>query len=409
MGRNTKFLHVRDAHYDEFGRASERVLDRGERYHTEFEMRRKNGSAFPAEITVAPISPEQTWTNGVISVIRDMTRRKRDEEVRRRNQQRLRLVTEQLPAVIWTTDTDLRVTSLTGRGSARIRHDGGWYDGIELAEFLADREGAADGVRAHQTALRGEPASYQVLFDGTHFEAHVEPLFEDGGIAGTVGIALDVTDRIRYENLMVSSVREKKTLIREIQHRVKNNLQLIKSMLGLQARAAEGASAQDALAVAERRVQSLADAHDRLLHGRAVAAVNMSEYLGGVARSIVTAAGRSVELEIAVEAIPLYIDTAVPCGLIVNELVANSIYHAFPSDREGRVRIELWRENETVHLRVTADGVGAGGGAHSHEARTGLRLVQALASQLGGTMDVDAEDGTSIRVSFTVREDEIPG
>ncbi|MFP4012420.1 MAG: sensor histidine kinase [Spirochaetaceae bacterium] len=408
MGRNTKFLHVKDAQYDEFGRVSERVLDRGERYHTETEMRRKDGSVFPVAVAVVPISPELKWIRGVISVIRDITRRKRDEEVRRRNQQRLRLVTEQLPAIIWTTDTDLRITSITGRGSARIRRTGGWYDGMPVSVFLADWDGAADGVRAHETALRGEPASYQLLFDGIHFQAHVEPLFEDEGITGTVGIAHDVTDQMRYEKLLTSSVKEKEALIREIQHRVKNNLQLIKSMLALQAHAAKGSDARDALSVAERRVQSLADAHNRLLHGEAVTAVDLSDYLGSIARDIVTAAGTSVELEIDVEPISLYIDTAVPCGLIVNELVSNSIQHAFLPGREGHIRVELRKNNETISLCVRDDGVGAGTHARSRDASTGLRLVEALASQLGGTMDIADDEGTSISVGFIVRENEVP-
>ncbi|MFW6292914.1 MAG: PAS domain-containing protein [Spirochaetota bacterium] len=120
IGRNTAMLHIDAKHHAEFGRRSEEALDREGRFTTEFPMRRRDGAAFPAEISVVAIKARDTWVSGVVSVIRDITRRRKDDELRRRNQHRLRLLTEQLPAVLWTTDDDLRITSILGRDSTRL-------------------------------------------------------------------------------------------------------------------------------------------------------------------------------------------------------------------------------------------------------------------------------------------------
>lgn len=219
-------------------------------------------------------------------------------------------------------------------------------------------------------------------------------------------LRLEVTRRMSVEEHLKASLKEKDVLLSEIHHRVKNNLQIISSLLGLQATRVRDAKVLDALTDCQNRVRSIALIHERLYRSRDVAKVDFSEYLEDVLRAFQQThweqAG-SIKINTRVDEVHLGIALAIPCSLIINELVTNCIKHAFPDNRGGVVNIHFGRERAGSYVLVVQDdGVGL---PQDLDYRTtcslGLQLVMNLTElQLRGTLDVESGPGTTFTVRF---------
>ena len=202
------------------------------------------------------------------------------------------------------------------------------------------------------------------------------------------------------------SLQEKEVLLKEIHHRVKNNLQVVYSLLNLQSGYIRDPKALDMFHEAQNRVKSMAIVHDVLYHSEDLARVNFGEYIrtlmGNLFRSFGAGGGR-VRSRIHVGRVHLDFDTAIPCGLLINELVSNSLKYAFPDGRSGEVFVTLDRtEGNRVVLEVGDDGVGVPEAIDIKNTQTlGLQLVTTLTQQLGGTITLDRSVGTRFTVTFT--------
>ena len=218
-------------------------------------------------------------------------------------------------------------------------------------------------------------------------------------------IQRDITERKRAEERIRASLKEKEVLLKEIHHRVKNNLQIISSLLYLQASRTEHAGAVSALRESRNRIKSMALIHERLYQSANLASVDMGEYT----RNLVSDLQRSyrieesaVRLRLNIQDIPLGITEAIPCGLIINELVSNALKHAFPKGRAGEVTIGLRRAtaNRTT-LTVSDNGIGFPEQMDFRKSPSlGLTLINSLVEQLGGTIDLDRRGGTTFTITF---------
>ena len=199
--------------------------------------------------------------------------------------------------------------------------------------------------------------------------------------------------------------REKEVLLQEIHHRVKNNLQIITSLLRMQSRAVQDPAFSEALRECQNRVASMALIHDKLYRARDLARVSFGEYVRDLTNNILTSyalPARSVRVRLDIDDLSLSLDYAVPCGLILNELMSNCLKHAFPVGHSGTVYIGFHAEGEEeLCLVVRDDGVGVP--ADVDLARTsslGWRLIRALVEQLGGVVQCQTAGGTSIEIRF---------
>ena len=217
------------------------------------------------------------------------------------------------------------------------------------------------------------------------------------------GMLLDVTERKRAEERLRASLKEKEVLLREIHHRVKNNLQIVFSLLYLQARTIRDPRALEAIRESQSRVHAMALVHDTLYRSPALGRVDATEYMKVLVTYLMRAypGQDGVELHTGIAPVELEIDTAITLGLIVNELVTNSLKHAFRGERGGNeIRITLQPENaDSLTLRVSDNGVGLPAPAEGRAPTLGLKLVAMLAEQLGGTSGCEAGPG----VEFWVR------
>ncbi|MGE0398624.1 MAG: sensor histidine kinase, partial [Kofleriaceae bacterium] len=203
---------------------------------------------------------------------------------------------------------------------------------------------------------------------------------------------------------LVRAVGEREALLKEIHHRVKNNLQVISSMLNLQARRITDPRFKNVFDESQQRIQTIALVHERLYQSRDLAAIGFDDYLKSLVANVMSAqnaAARNVTATTDVEGISLPIQRAIPCGLIVNELVTNALKHAFPDGRAGSIAVTMKPSGDHVELVVSDDGVGLPSSLDPAKAKTlGLDLVYTFAEQLDATVDVTS---TTTGASFTLR------
>ncbi len=213
----------------------------------------------------------------------------------------------------------------------------------------------------------------------------------------------EIAERRKAEGALRALVEEKVVLLREIHHRVKNNLQVISSLLSLQQQAAEHPVTKELLRETRGRVQSMARIHEKLYRTRNVAEVDFGEYVRTVAREILQSYGvRNVGVDVVADDVRLHVDTAIPCGLIINELVTNALKHGFKGGREGTITVELApQQSGMLHLRVADDGVGFGDAVDYRNARTmGMVIIRSLVAQLSGTVELRTDPGTEFLIRF---------
>jgi len=228
----------------------------------------------------------------------------------------------------------------------------------------------------------------------------------DGTVLGHVGTLTDITAGKRAEAQIRASLREKEVLLKELHHRVKNNLQVVISLLNLQSGQLRDPHDLELFRESQDRVRSMALVHEKLYGARDLAQVDFAEYVTSLASQLLRSHGvgdGSVDLRLEVESAFFGVDTAIPCGLIINELVSNALKHGFPGGRSGQIRVELRpRDGGQWVLRVSDDGVGLPGDFElGSTSSLGLQLVSTLAAQIEGAVRIDRAAGTSFEVVFS--------
>ncbi len=209
-------------------------------------------------------------------------------------------------------------------------------------------------------------------------------------------------DLANKNHLLDKRNAENELLLKEIHHRVKNNLELVSSLLALQSAQIDDPGTRKAMQEGQNRVQSIGIVHQKLYQGENLGAIEMKDYFINLGDSVLDSFGiqQRVTIECAMDKLDLDIDAAVPLGLIVNELLTNSLKYAFPAGQQGKVQIKLQRQNDgALHLQVSDNGIGKSG--ITHGTGFGGQLISLLTRQLGGCMREEIKNGTHIYFEFT--------
>jgi len=231
-------------------------------------------------------------------------------------------------------------------------------------------------------------------------------------------LQIEITERKRAEEQIKASLREKEVLLQEIHHRVKNNLQVISSLLNLQSGYLECPQASDIFKDSQHRVRSMALIHEKLYRSENLAEIDFGEYIQDLAAYLFrsqNASSRGITLTVQAEHVFLDVDAAVPCGLIVNELVSNTLKHAFPNGQTGESQIAMRADaNHHVTLIVSDNGVGFPPELDFGQTESlGLQLVNTLVDQLDGTIELYHKNGTNFKITFSTRvekaQNSLPG
>jgi PAS domain S-box-containing protein len=354
-----------------------------------------------------------------LNFVSDITERKRAEEELRRSEEKHRMLFETMAQGVIFQDADDRIISVN---PAAERILGLSFDQMQGRTSMdprwrvihEDGSDSAAETRPSVIALRTGKKAQEILAifnpikeSWTWVSISAVPQFRPGESRPYQVYTTfeDITDRKQAEEVIRTSLREKEVLLREIHHRVKNNMQVISSLFNLQAGYIKDEEALRILKEGQTRIRSMALVHEKLYKSGDLSKIDLAGYI----RSLLTHLFHAylvdpsqVRLETELEDVPLDINTAMPCGLILNELISNALKHAFPSGRKGVLMIRLRRgENGAVELRIADNGVGFPKGLDFRRTDSlGMQIVNLLVGQLGGTIKLVVKNGTAFTVAF---------
>jgi two-component sensor histidine kinase len=219
-----------------------------------------------------------------------------------------------------------------------------------------------------------------------------------------LGTIVDISDRKEAEEQIQASLAEKVVLLQEIHHRVKNNLQILISLLNLQSRYVESPLAVQTLQECQNRVKSMALIHEQLYQTENFAKVDLAKYIYKLIANLKNSykSHTSIEWKVNIAPISLDLDEAISCGLIVNELISNSLKYAFPMKDRGEIQINFYQLDENyLSLSVKDNGIGIGSNIDLDNTKTlGLKLIKSLTGQLRGTVVINRDMGTEFQITF---------
>jgi PAS domain S-box-containing protein len=348
-----------------------------------------------------------------------------DDGVRGRieeTESRFRTMADTAPVLLWMAGRDGLCDffnqgwlDFTGR-SMEEELGNGWAEGIHPEDFSHAMQIYMEAfvmrrAFAMEYRLRRRGGEYRWIFD------QGAPRFDGGQFAGFIGSCVDVTsqhearealsrlNQVLSERVLerTALAEERETLLREVHHRTKNDLQLISSLLGMQGREMAEGPAAHAFEECQARVVAIAQIHEAMHLSADLGQLSFSEYLrtlsGFVERAAAPASGVALELDMT-DDVALRAERAVPCAMIVHELVMNAFKHAFPEGRSGKVFVRCGRlAPGTVQISVQDDGVGMPESAH--RGGLGWTLIRAFARQLGASVDVARQGGTRVELRFS--------
>jgi PAS domain S-box-containing protein len=315
---------------------------------------------------------------------------------------------------IWTVDIMLRLTSFNKNYFDLIKniYDTQPYLGFQLNRgILADDKKYIDLIeKKYKEAFTGVPKNFELeladKFGSRVFlEVFLNPIFDGSAVVEVSGIAHDITEKKTSQERIVQSLREKEILLKEVHHRVKNNMQVISSILNLQSSYVSDEYALGLLKESQNRIKTMAYIHESLYQNKTFATIDFSDYIatlsGNIIQSYAVSSDR-IELILNIERVMLNLDVSIPAGLIINEVVTNSMKHAFSGGKSGFLAINLKSQNNVVILTIADNGKGLPDNFdHKNINSLGLQLVNTLTEQIDGTVEFKQRDGGGTLVNIT--------
>ncbi|MBD2596781.1 PAS domain-containing protein [Nostoc spongiaeforme FACHB-130] len=280
---------------------------------------------------------------------------------------------------------------------------------INYAKDQAEAEAVNQAIST--TVLQHGEASYEVhnvKKDGTPFWCSATTSMFEHPEYGQVFVAVhqDITEQKQVQEQLKASLKEKEVLLKEIHHRVKNNLGIVSSLLQMQCRRTQDTEATAILRDSQNRIASIALVHEKLYRSADLANIDFAQYIPDLTTHLFDSYNvtpNCIKLKIQVNNASLDIETAIPCGLIINELVSNALKYAFPHQSTGEIIVSLeQQDNSNLILIIQDNGVGLPQDFNPQHTKTlGIILVQGLVKQLRGTMEFNSQQGTEFKITFT--------
>lgn len=382
-------------------------------YDIEFKIRRPSDGGIR---DIHSVAIYDSATSLVTGVIHDITDHNAARRLVRESEQRYRLLADNAIDVIWTADLEgqftyvspsiLQLRGITPEEALRTTIE----DAITPASYPVVRRALRAVVRDALAGRNSDPVYLEVeqpRKDGTTVwtEVTTRVIFDEAGTPlGLLGVSRDVSLRRAYREQLEMSLRDKDVLLREVHHRVKNNLQVISSLLNLQADSYNDPQARALLKESQQRIRSMALVHEKLYRSPHVSDIDFPDYITTMTNELLRSAdsGRVVTC-VTGDTIRLDIEKAIPAGLIVNELLTNALKHAFPPHvRDGKITVAVRHDGDGhIALTVEDNGIGMPPDTKITEMRTmGMTVVHGLTAQLDGTISVLPGPGTTFHLRF---------
>jgi PAS domain S-box-containing protein len=386
----------------------------------------KNSSEeIPVEISVSLVEFGDIFY--AVMVARDITERREAEDALMQSEEKYRILFESSPDFIVLMAPCGEIIDINKSTKEIVNLSREELIGKSILELgILFEEDILRYLEIRPKLMRGkqiEPVEFKVMDRKGQIrwmEAHVSLLKKEKDNCAIQIILHDITGRKNDEKQIKQSLSEKEVLLKEIHHRVKNNLQIISSLLNLQSRYVEDKDAFGVFKESQNRIKSMALIHEKLYQSEDITKIDFAEYIRSLTFHLFRSYSvdeRTVELLINFDDILFDIDTSIPCGLIINELISNSLKYAFPAvescglanekfsssnDQKCKINVDLQLEGEKSVLVISDNGIGFPDGLDFQNTETlGLRLVNILVNQINGVITLDKTEGTSFKIEFT--------
>lgn len=373
----------------------------------ETEHKRKDGSIVPVEVNAHVILLQ--GKKRVLSVVRDITERKSAERALSESEKKYKLLVTMLNEGIFMIDRNGTITFANNQLARMLGFALDEIVGKPVFSFLPPE--VKDKAKQEIESERGgEVTQREVVMlrkDGSKLSGLMvtTPVMDVQGMSiGGLAAVIDITERKQMEKVVLASLKEKEILLKEIHHRVKNNLQIIASLLSLQSRFVTDENVLNVLKESQNRVKAMALVHERLYRSENLSEVALSDYLKFLIDNLFRFYGtnpRQVRMMFDAGDVKVDINKAIPIGLIINELVSNSLKHAFPEGKPGELSITVISEGGAIVMVVRDTGPGIPADFDWRNTKSlGLQLVISLVEQLDGTIELERAGGTTFTISI---------
>lgn len=379
----------------------------------------KSGKEFTSYLSASLITNDKGEVVGSMGVSRDITEMRANE--RRALEQKAKLEsifnsTENM--MMWTMDKNRCITTLNSNLSkwAMSELNENLESGTNIQKVLekhVDENLYQGQFTMLNEAFEGSPSQFEVPLinkDGliVWLQGFVNPVYMGDKLEEVSCLFYDNTERKEIDRKIRDSLKEKEVLLQEVHHRVKNNLQVISSILNLQSSYVNDEGTLEILKESQNRIKSMSFIHETLYRTTDFSSINFAEYIKSLSYNLIQSyrlQNCHIDFDADIDVVEMSIDQAIPCGLIVNELVSNALKYAYKDRTEGKLSILLKEINKKVHLKITDDGVGLPENFKFEKTDSlGVQLVYSLTEQLDGSIDVESgTSGTSFLITFDRR------
>jgi len=390
-----------------------KLQEDGETFAVNFEMIHKNGNRNNVTIDCKAEYNQDGNFKRTHCVFIDITEQRKAEEALKESEQYYKTIFENTGTATVIVEEDNSISLINTEFEKLYGYNKEDIEGkMEWHQFVVEKYHPVMD-KYHKTRRKNPesvPRNYE--FDIIDSKGTLKNIFATIAIIPGTGKSLvslqDITDRNKTENQLKTSLKDKDMLLREIHHRVKNNLQIISSLLNLQSRYIKDVDALDVFAESQNRVRSMAIIHEKLYNSESMSEIDFGEYISDLTESLFynyRVNPSRISLKKNMDEIFFDVDTAIPCGLIVNELITNCLKHAFPDDNKGEIYIELLKTDDKYVLNVKDNGVGFPDDIDFKNTKSlGLQLVNNLVSQVEGTIELEGSNGSSFNIIFNELE-----
>lgn len=377
-------------------------------------LKNRGGEAVSCSLNATLVYNTAGEPERVVGTIRNIQGRKKIEEELKSSEERFRRLADMLPETIYESDSQGRITYVN---SAAFKTFGYHPEDIEqrftVMDFIApqDRKRALENrkITLEENNLR-RIEYIGVKKDGTYLPImiHTAPILSGTLAGGTRGIVVDITELKKAQQEAENLLKEKETLLKEVHHRIKNNFQFISNILYLQSNYIEDPNVQEILKEAQSRVQYMALLHENFYRSDNVSVIGAEKYFKDLCSQLLESYATSQKkISIEVQSEPAFLDLhfAIQCGLIVNELVTNSLKYAFRDKQEGKIQVQFYQSQDHDYvLEVDDDGSGFLADPVINKPKTlGLDLVKSITESLSGQLIFESSEngGTKIKLIFS--------
>lgn len=392
-------------------------LASGQIEKTTFEKRylHKTGKVINANIATSLVVDALGNPSHIISIFQNITEKVKLEHDRQSQSARHNAIIESSSHIIWTTDKQMCLTSFNKNYAADLmkHYNVPAYIGLSVVsvKVVLTEEYNNYWLKKYEAVLRGEHQYFETkMIDRQNNvvwrEIFLNPIFDElGNLVEVAGIGLDITEKKLANEQIHNSLQEKEVLLKEVHHRVKNNLQVISSILNLQSSYVKDQSTLNILKESQDRIKSMAFIHESLYQTKDFSSINFSEYVVNLSQNLLhsySSLEHEIKLNLDIQNVFLNLDLAIPCGLIINEIVSNALKYAFVDKMENaEIMIKMHLVGEDLQLQIRDNGVGLPEHIDYRNTESlGLQLVVTLVDQLNGNIELDSTAGAHYNILF---------